>query len=141
MAEVRISTYQADDFGGVDALWRRVFPDDPPHNHAATAIPEKLSVQPDLFWVAKHADEVVGTAMAGYDGHRGWLYALAVRPDLQRQGVGSALVDTAIAHLHRIGCRKVNLQIREGNEAVAAFYRRHGFAVEPRISMGMRLGA
>lgn len=126
-------------FEAVEALWGRVFPDDPAHNRAAVAVPEKMRVQPELFLVALESERVVGTVMAGYDGHRGWLYSVAVDPDGQRSGVGTALVREAEARLCALGCRKINLQIREGNEAVTAFYARLGYAVEPRVSMGKRI--
>lgn len=128
-------------FDGVDALWRRVFPDDPAHNRAAVAVPEKMRVQPELFLVALDDGRVIGTVMAGYDGHRGWLYSVAVDPDAQRGGVGTALVRAAEARLVALGCGKINLQIREGNEAVRAFYAALGYDVELRISMGKRMGA
>lgn len=134
-----IATYEARHFDGVDALWRAAFPGDPPWNRAHIAIPEKLRIQPDLFLVAEAEGVVVGTAMAGYDGHRGWLYAVAVAEGLRRSGIGSALIEEAETRLRRRGCQKINLQIREGNEAVAAFYRRHGYAPEARMSMGKRL--
>lgn len=137
---IEIGAYRDAQFAGVERLWQRVFPDDPPHNHAVVAVPEKLRVQPDLFLTAMLGDDVVGTAMAGYDGHRGWLYNVAVDPDVRRQSVGTRLVREAEARLLMLGCGKVNLQIREGNEAVAAFYARLGYDVEPRLSMGKRIG-
>ena len=136
---MRIVPYSDRHFGGVDALWRSVFPNDPPWNRAEVAVPGKLAVQPELFLVAEDADQVIGTAMAGYDGHRGWLYTVAVSPDFQRKGIGSALLAEAERRLAVMGCGKINLQIRAGNEAVAAFYRRCGYVVEERISMGKRL--
>ncbi len=74
--------------------------------------------------------------MAGYDGHRGWFYAIAVDPDCRRSGIGAALVRQARARLERLGCRKINLQIRARNEAVATFYQSLGTEVEPNTSMG-----
>ena len=134
-----IAPYTAQHFTGVAALWEEVFPGDPPWNRAAVAIPEKLAVQPELFLVAEQDGAVVGTAMGGYDGHRGWLYTIAVKPDRQGRGIGSLLLGEAERRLQAMGCGKVNLQIRAGNEAVAAFYRRHGYDVEQRVSMGKRL--
>ena len=136
---VRIEPYRDAHFSGVDSLWKEAFPEDPPRNHAAVAIPEKLAVQPDLLLVAIDRDDVVGTAMAGYDGHRGWLYSVAVRRSHQRRGIGALLVGEAEARLTALGCRKVNLQVRSTNEAVVAFYRALGFEVEERISLGKRL--
>ncbi len=77
--------------------------------------------------------------MAGYDGHRGWLYAIAVDPARQRNGIGTKLVLHAEAALGKLGCRKVNLQMRTDNQKVSAFYRRLGYAAEDRISMGKLL--
>lgn len=78
--------------------------------------------------------------MAGYDGHRGWLYALAVSDGHRRLGVGSALVREVEARLAALGCRKINLQIRATNIQVQAFYDRLGYGTEDRVSMGKRLG-
>ena len=136
---VKVVPYSNDHFAGVSALWDEVFPSDPPWNRAAVAIPEKLAVQSELFLVAVDGEQVVGTAMAGYDGHRGWLYTIAVKPNAQRNGIGSLLLSEAERRLQAMGCGKVNLQIRAGNEAVSAFYRRHGYDVEERVSMGKRL--
>jgi ribosomal protein S18 acetylase RimI-like enzyme len=91
-----------------------------------------------LFLVAESDGLVIGTAMAGYDGHRGRHYTIAVSPDLQRQGIGSALLTEAEHRLRTIGCGKINLQIRAGNEEVVAFYRRHGYEIEDRASIGKR---
>ena len=135
---IKIVTYENRHFAGVEALWEEVFPTDSPLNKAAIAIPAKLKVQPDLFIVAEEAGRVIGTIMAGYDGHRGWLYAVAVQPNHQRTGVGSAMLVEAEKRLAQAGCSKINLQIRAGNEAVSAFYRRHGYIAEERTSMGKR---
>ena len=134
-----ISIYREDQFEAVRLLWESVFPDDPLRNRAERAIPAKLKIQPELFLVAHEHDEVLGTIMAGYDGHRGWLYAVAVKPDRQGVGLGRMLVEEAESRLAAVGCGKVNLQVRSTNEAVIGFYRRLGYAVEERVSMGKRL--
>ena len=138
-ATVRIEPYRDAHFSGVDALWKEAFPDDPPRNQAAAAIPEKLAVQPELLLVALDGDDVIGTAMAGYDGHRGWLYSVAVRRSHRRRGIGALLVGEAEARLKALGCGKVNLQVRSTNAAVVAFYEALGFEVEERVSLGKRL--
>jgi ribosomal protein S18 acetylase RimI-like enzyme len=138
---IAIETYRTEMEPQVDALWREAFPDDPPRNRAAVAIPAKRAVQPELLLVALDGDAVVGTAMAGYDGHRGWLYSVAVRRSHRRGGVGRRLVAEAEARLTKLGCTKINLQVRATNEAVVGFYRSLGYAVEARISMGKTVGA
>ena len=137
---VLVCSYKPEHFDGVRALWEEVFPNDPPWNRAELAIPAKLEVQPNLFLVAELDGAVIGTVMAGYDGHRGWLYTVATKPARQRTGVASALVREAERILRELGCTKVNLQIRAGNAAVTGFYRHHGYGIEDMISMGKRIG-
>ena len=134
-----IVTYQHNHFDSVRLLWREVFPNDPPWNAAEFAIPTKLKIQPELFLVATDQSAVVGSIMAGYDGHRGWLYAVAVLQSHQRQGVGAALVRAAETRLRAMGCAKINLQVRSSNIAVVSFYRSLGYEIEQRVSMGKRL--
>lgn len=136
---MEIRQYEASDFDGVEALWLEAFPNDPPWNHAKYAVPAKLAFQPDLLLVAVAGHDVTGSVMAGYDGHRGWLYFVAVREKDRRGGLGTALVRQAEQALHALGCSKVNLQVRATNEAVAWFYEHLGYAVEDRVSLGRRL--
>ena len=134
-----IKLYAGEHSAGVDALWREVFPDDPPWNRAVAAVPAKLAVQPDLFLVAMDTGAVVGTVMGGYDGHRGWIYALAVKPSHRRQGIAAALMDEIERRLVAAGCAKINLQVRASNRDVVAFYRARGYETEERVSMGKRV--
>ena len=88
----------------------------------------------ELF-VAEDGDRVVATAMAGHDGHRGWLYYVAVEPALRGTGLGRRMVAEAEDWLARLGVRKINLIIRETNTEVRGFYQRLGYDVEPRTQM------
>jgi ribosomal protein S18 acetylase RimI-like enzyme len=123
----------------VIALWEAVFGYEAAHNQPTLVIEKKLAVDDGLFFVALSGQDVVGTVMAGYDGHRGWIYSVAVSPAHRRRGLGSQLVRVAERALATKGCVKVNLQIMEGNESVSAFYAALGFSVEKRVSMGKRL--
>jgi ribosomal protein S18 acetylase RimI-like enzyme len=134
-----IRPFDPSDMAALDRLWRACFPGDPPRNAAPLSVPEKLRVDPGSVLVAVEADAIIGSVMHGYDGHRGWLWGVAVAPVHRGHGIGAALVRAAEAALAAKGCAKVNLQIREGNDAVAAFYDRLGYVVEPRISMGKLL--
>jgi len=123
----------------VVALWEAVFGYEAAHNKPALVIEKKVAFGDEFFFVALFGDVVIGTVMAGYDGHRGWIYSVAVSPAHRRQGVGAQLVRFAERALASKGCVKVNLQIMEGNESVAAFYGTLGFSVEKRVSMGKRI--
>lgn len=116
-------------------FWKLTFPNDPPHNAPEKVIQFKLEVD-DLIFIAKNDDEIIGACMVGYDGHRGWLYAVAVDPLYRRTSVGSNLVKYALNSLKEVGCVKVNLQIRAGNLGVKGFYKVLGFETEERVSMG-----
>lgn len=122
----------------VVALWQRCELVVPP-NDPMTDFRRKRRVQPELFLVGMHEDRIVGTVMAGDDGHRGWLYAVAVAPECRRQGLGRQLVAEAEARLRERGCPKINLQVRTSNAAVVGFYESLGYAVEERVSLGKRL--
>jgi ribosomal protein S18 acetylase RimI-like enzyme len=89
-----------------------------------------------MVFFAAESDVIVGTILAGYDGHRGWLYTVAVDADRQRTGIGSQLIRHAERALIQRGCPKLNLQVLAGNAAVVAFYESLGFRTEERISMG-----
>jgi ribosomal protein S18 acetylase RimI-like enzyme len=134
-----IVTYTDAHFDGVDTLWREAFPNDASWNVAKTSIPEKLKVQPDLLLVAVEAGLVVGSIMAGYDGHRGWISRIAVLKSRQRHGIGEALIQEAEKRLAALGCLKVNLQIVASNAVVLGFYQSLGYSVEERISMSKHL--
>jgi len=135
---MRIEPYRDAHFAGLHALWHEAFPDDPPRNRAAHAVPAKLAEQPELLFVAIEGEAVIGSIMAGYDGHRGWLYSVAVASARNGEGIGRALVAHAEAALKARGCVKVNLQVRAGNPVVG-FYERLGYATEPRTSMGKEI--
>ncbi len=123
----------------VVALWQEAFGYDTAHNMPTLAIDKKLAVNDGLFFVATDKKAVIGTILAGYDGHRGWLYSVAVHADYRRHGLGSSLVRHAEQALTALGCMKINLQITSGNDAVTGFYEALGYGVEPRISMGKKI--
>lgn len=136
---ISIRPYRESDQDNVIKLWERVFPDAPPHNNPARDIRTKREVQPELFLVALSDDQLVGTAMAGFDGHRGWVYYLGVDPAFQRRGIGTSLMKRVEARLIGMGCPKLNLQIRAQNSDVQAFYESLGYYTEDRLSMGKKI--
>lgn len=123
----------------VISLWKDVFGYEASHNSPGIVIDKKVAFNDGLFFVALDNDNVAGTVMAGYDGHRGWIYSIAVSPVWQKSGLGSALLSFAEKRLAEKGCMKINLQIMEGNEPVEAFYLSNGYKTEARISMGKRV--
>lgn len=135
---VHVRAFAPEDEDGVARLWSEVFPDDPPRNDPRAMIARKLDRDRELFWVAIDGD-VVGAVVAGYDGVRGWLYHLAVAPAHRKRGIATALVEQAVESLRALGCVKVNLQVRRGNEGVLGFYEALGWVEDPTMSMGRLL--
>jgi ribosomal protein S18 acetylase RimI-like enzyme len=109
------------------------------HNNPIRDVERKLIVNPEWFLVGEINGEVIATCMAGYEGHRGWINYLAVRPDLQGHGFGKMIVEYAEAMLKAAGCPKINLQVRSTNQNVISFYERIGYRQDAVVSMGKRL--
>ena len=100
-----------------------------PWNDPHRDIERKLAVQPELFLVAVDGDVVVGTVMAGYDGHRGWLYYLASAPDRRNEGIATEAMHAAIDDLWG----------RTDAESITA-YIEHGEEKEPSRRLAAKLG-
>ena len=148
--EYRIRPFRTEDTDAVVALWEScglVRPWNDPRRDIA----RKLTVQPELFLVAEPEPEpepergtdtdagVVAAGMAGFDGHRGWVNYLAVRPDLHGSGLGRTLMAEFERLLTDLGCPKLNLQVRAGNEQVLGFYASLGYTDDRTVSLGKRL--
>jgi ribosomal protein S18 acetylase RimI-like enzyme len=130
--------FQPKDEDAAIRLWKDcglVAPQNDPHQDIA----RKLKVQPELFLVALAGNEVIGTVMAGYEGHRGWINYLAVAPGRRKTGLGRRLMEEAETRLRALGCPKINLQVRETNADARAFYERIGYRQDPVTSYGKRL--
>ena len=110
-----------------------------PWNNPYKDIARKLKVQAELFLVGYLEDKLIASVMAGYDGHRGWINYFAVHPDFQGRGYGKQLMNNVENRLRELGCPKINLQIREGNDKVFSYYQKLGFVEDKRINMGKRL--
>lgn len=135
---VAIRAFEPHDTEAVVALWESAGLTRP-WNDPRKDIARKLAVQPELFLVAVDAARVVGSVMAGYDGHRGWLYYLASDPDRRGEGIGRALVAAAEERLIAMGCPKVQLMVRPDNAGARGFYDALGYAPFDTWATGKRL--
>ena len=138
MASVLVRVFKETDEARVIELWTfaglvR------PWNNPKKDIARKLKLQRELFLVAELQGVLVGTVMAGYEGHRGWVNYLAVDIGQRRRGIGTALMRDAERRLRLLGCPKINLQVRRENADVQAFYAALGFKADEAVSMGKRL--
>ncbi|KFX05961.1 acetyltransferase [Pectobacterium betavasculorum] len=134
--EIRI--FRQDDFEAVITLWERC---DllRPWNDPEMDIERKLNHDPDLFLVAEVNGEIVGSVMGGYDGHRGSAYYLGVHPDFRGRGIANALISRLEKKLIARGCPKLNLMVREDNDAVIGMYEKLDYEIVDCILLGKRL--
>ena len=135
---ILIRAYDEGDQQAVIALWSEcglVVP----QNDPVKDIARKLLVDRELFLVGVSADTIVATVMGGYEGHRGWINYLAVKPSKRRNGYGQRLMRTVEQQIREKGSAKINLQVRSTNQDVIAFYTAIGYAVDDVVSLGKRL--
>jgi len=140
-SDLEIRTCEARDLDALVALLNEVFPHPAPHNEPRASIERKLAVDRELLFVAYAGGCLVATAMGGWDGHRGWLYQVAVASDARGRGHARRLVEEVEARLRARGCIKLNLQVLASNEIAVGFWRKLGYRVEERISLGKLLAA
>jgi ribosomal protein S18 acetylase RimI-like enzyme len=134
--QLTIRPFRDQDAAAVVTLWREAFPNDPPRNDPVAILQR---VHPGSLLVGELGTRIVAAVIAGYDGHRGWIYHLAVAASERRKGIGRAMMAAAEQRLRAVGCPKVNLQVYRWNAEVVGFYERLGYSVEDRISMGKQL--
>lgn len=137
-SQFMIRLYRSQDEKSVIDLWQQcnlIIPQNDPH----VDIKKKIEYQPDLFFVGTLQDRIVASIMVGYEGHRGWINYMAVLPQYQKKGFGDQLLEHAVSVLKKLGCQKINLQVRETNQEVIEFYKKHGFTDDHVLSFGRRL--
>lgn len=123
---VEIGPLRSDEIAAAAALWTTaglVRPWNDPIADARRALAGPAAT----ILAARVGDTLVGTAMTGHDGHRGWVYYLAVAPDRQRQGIARALMAAAEAWCAAAGMPRLNLMVRAGNAGVLGFYAALGY--------------
>ena len=126
------------DSEAVIKLWKKcnlIVPWNNPHKD----IMRKLKIKDDLFIIGEKNRKIITSAMAGYDGHRGYIYYLAVLPDLQKKGIGSSILSIIEKKLYKIGCPKINLFVRNTNIKVKAFYKTNNYEKQDVQIYGKRL--
>ena len=133
-----IRNFTESDRGNVVAMWNQCDLTRP-WNDPNKDIDRKMLFQPELFFIGTVESNVVASAMAGYDGHRGSVFYLAVHPNFQGLGYGQKLMGHIENVLTDIGCCKLNIVVRSTNEAVLGFYNNLAYTTDDVVSLGKRL--
>ncbi len=79
---------------------------------------------------------LAASVMTGFDGHRGWVYYLAVAPERRRGGLGARMMAAAEAWLRARGAAKIQLMVRDDNEAALGFYEALGLERQEVVVLG-----
>ena len=134
MSAIQIRAFDLPDYDEVVSLWKEarlvLRPGDD-----LDGIRLKLRRDPDLFLIANDGSEVVGSVMGGWDGRRGWIYHLAVRPSHQRQGIARALIRELELRLAAKGAKRLNAQVYGSNTVSLKFFEACGYDVRPDLVM------
>ncbi len=110
-----------------------------PWNEASADFERAVNgVSSDILLLAEEG-RLAATVMVGDDGHRGWVYYLAVAPDFQKQGLGRKMMEAAEQWLRERHAPKIQLMVRDDNEAALGFYKALGYDVQPVVTLGRRL--
>jgi len=134
MSQVSIREFTVGDYESLYELWKQAGLVIRPGDDRDGVI-LKLQRDPDLFLVAMQGRELVGSVMGGWDGRRGWIYHLAVKPSHRRQGIATILLDELERRLAKKGARKVNAQIYRSNTTSLRFFDASGYEIHSDLVM------
>ena len=134
LSKVQIQEFQISDYDLVFELWQEaglvIRPGDD-----LSGVRLKLLRDPDLFLLARSEGEIVGCIIGGWDGRRGWLYHLAVKPSRQRQGIATALLNEIEKRLVEKGAKRINAQIYQSNTKSLKFFNARGYETHVDLLM------
>lgn len=130
-----IAQAQAADEAAVIALWEECGLTRP-WNDSARDFRLAVGGTTSAVLVLRDGEELAASVMVGFDGHRGWVYYLAVAPERRRAGLGGRMMAAAEAWLRARGAPKIQLMVREDNEAASAFYEALGLERQKVVVLG-----
>ncbi|MEO9634690.1 MAG: GNAT family acetyltransferase [Parasphingorhabdus sp.] len=136
---MQISTASESDMGQVIALWEACELTRP-WNDPVADYRLALANETSAILLARADRDLVASVMTGFDGHRGWVYYLAVDPGHQKQGLGRKMMEAAEQWLRARDAPKIQLMVRDDNDRAIGFYNALGYDVQPVVTIGKKLG-
>tara|TARA_R110000824_G_scaffold209_15_gene1089 strand:- start:12940 stop:13371 length:432 start_codon:yes stop_codon:yes gene_type:complete len=135
---MRVSSASESDMDDVIALWEACDLTRP-WNDPVADYRLALANDTSAILLAHRQGALVASIMAGFDGHRGWVYYLAVAPDCQKRGLGKKMMEAAEKWLRECDAPKIQLMVRDDNEAAIGFYKALGYELQPVVTIGRKL--
>jgi ribosomal protein S18 acetylase RimI-like enzyme len=126
---------EADDAQAVIALWGACGLTRP-WNDPAADFARAVEGPASAVLLLREDEALAASVMVGFDGHRGWVYYLAIAPERRRQGLARTMMDAAEAWLRERGAPKIQLMVRESNAAALGFYEALGLERQPVVTLG-----
>ena len=127
-----IAAIEDADIATVIALWQRCDLTRPWNDPAADIALARKGPNATVL-VGRDGRDIVASVLAGHDGHRGWVYYVAVDPACRGRGHGRAIMDAAEQWLRQHGIEKLQLMMRPDNTQVRAFYEALGYGEQQRV--------
>jgi N-acetylglutamate synthase len=127
MANITIQEMTLNDFDEVYSFWLSTPGLGLTKSDSREGIDQFLKRNPGLSFVARDGDKLVGAALCGNDGRRGYLHHMAVDPHYRRQGIGKRLVDCCLAKLQLVNITKCHLFVYIDNEIGQSFWEKTGW--------------
>lgn len=139
-AGITVREFRLDDYEGAIALWNQVDGVEICEGDSKNEIAEYLKRNPGLSRVAEANGQIIGVALCGHDGRRGWIYHLAVTPAYRRQKTGKLLVDDCVRGLRETGLKRAIILVAGDNPAGREFWLRNGWEeIDSAIAMSRDL--
>ena len=126
MLNVDIRNFQMRDYDRVVSLRKKAGLEIRPGDERAQ-IRRKLERDPELFLVAEENGLLVGTVLGSWDGRRGWIHHLAIRPNKQRSGLGTMIISELERRMRKKGVLKVNAIVYRTNKKSINFFKKNGY--------------
>ena len=127
-----ITPIEDDDVAAVVVLWQRCDLTRPWNDPAADIALARRGPNSTIL-IGRDGDTIIASVMVGHEGHRGWVYYVAVDPDHRGRGFGRAMMNAAEDWLRNAGIAKLQLLVRSENTKVQAFYESIGYDEQERI--------
>jgi len=135
---IKTREFSISDYEAALELWQRVEGLEIAEGDDRESVGHFLARNPSK--VATDGTVMVGIALCGHDGRRGYIYHLAVDPAYQARGVGKRLMDECLNGLRRIGLKRALILVANDNLRGRKFWSRYGWEEVPGpVVMGIDL--
>ena len=129
---ITIAPIEDADIPAIIALWQRCGLTRPWNDPAADIALARKGANAAVL-AGRDGSAIVATVLVGHDGHRGWVYYVAVDPDHRHKGYGGIVMEAAESWLRERGIEKLQLMVRSDNSQVQTFYQSLGYLAQERI--------